>query len=308
MTAMVVDAVISAFEPEVDLVDRVRGLAPQVRRVIVVDDGSREPWGFELPPQVQLIRLPENSGIAAALNRGVAAALESGADAVLTLDQDSDLPADGVVRLVASLAGAGEATAFSAPEYFAGVSQVHRVDDRERRVTRHTIQSGMLVPASTWQRVGLLREDLFIDLVDTEFEMRCAAHGLDGVAAEGLHLGHALGSQQRRHGWVGRLGIVGISHLTLSTPFRYYYRVRNRVVVNRAHRGSLVGWRVRDTLLETIHFVNVLSLARPRRAMWRLMSTAVRDGRAGRTGRMPGELAAVAREVRWAADVVEEPS
>lgn len=305
MNDPVVDAVISAFEPDADLLGRVRGLLPQVRRLVVVDDGSRDPWPFELPDEVRVIRLAENSGIAAALNRGVEDCLAAGADAVLTLDQDSELPEDGVDRLVDALHASGERTAFAAPEYFAGVRQVHRVDDRGRLVTRHTIQSGMLVPASTWHEAGLLREDLFIDLVDTEFEMRCSSFGLDGVAAPGLHLGHRLGTQQRRHGWLGRLGIVGISRLTLSTPFRYYYRVRNRVVVNRERLPGTRGWRTRDTLIEAIHFVNVLTLARPRRSMWRLMSRAVRDGRAGRTGRMPTELTAVARQVRWAADPIE---
>lgn len=306
-SGLVVDAVISAFEPGEDLAGRIHSLLPQVRRVVVVDDGSPGPWPTNLPEDVVVIRLEENSGIAVALNRGVAACLEDGAEAVLTLDQDSDLPAGGVAQLVATLGEAGDGTAFSAPEFFAGVSQVHRTDGRGRRITRHTIQSGMLVPAATWERVGLLREDLFIDLVDTEFEMRCASAGLDGVATVGLRLGHRLGTQQRRHGWLGRLGIVGISHLTLSTPFRYYYRVRNRVVVNRERMSGTFAWRLRDTFVEAIHFVNVLSIARPRRAMWRIMTIAVRDGRAGRTGRMPAQLAPVAREVRWAADVIASP-
>ncbi|MDY0830361.1 glycosyltransferase [Microbacterium sp. BG28] len=301
--------VFSAFRPDPDLVESVRAAIAEVaRRVVVVDDGSGpgwdEVWDEVESAGAQVLRADENSGIGAALNRGVRHALEAGASAVLTFDQDSTISpgfVDALQRAFEGAEGAGVRVAFVVPESFAGVSQVHNRDGGVLR-TRHSIQSGMLVPRSTWERVGLLREDLFIDLVDTEFELRCAAAGLVGVAAPGLGLGHALGRQYARELFGRRVRLPGIPDVvTLSSPFRYYYRVRNRRVVNKLYLRSAPAWVLRDTALEIIHFVNALMLARPRRALLALYRRGWRDGGQGRGGRMPSELQRVAAEIVWRA-------
>ncbi|WP_243227002.1 glycosyltransferase [Microbacterium sp. CIAB417] len=301
--------VFSAFRPDSDLVDAVRAAAAEVaQRIVVVDDGSGpdwEPlWAEVESVGARVLRADENSGIGAALNRGVRHALDAGASAVLTFDQDSTISpgfVDALLRALAEAERAGVPVAFVVPERFAGVSQVHERDGDVLR-TRHSIQSGMLVPRSTWERVGLLREDLFIDLVDTEFELRCAAAGLVGVAAPGLALGHALGRQYARELFGRRIRLPGIPDVvTLSSPFRYYYRVRNRRVINKLYLRSAPGWVLRDTALEVIHFVNALMLARPRRALFMLYRSGWRDGGRGRGGRMSPELQEVAAEIVWGA-------
>lgn len=305
MSDLVVDAVVSAFNPDHELAVRLRSLLPQVRSVRVVDDGSTAPWPSGLPGEIDLIRLPGNAGIATALNTGIARSFDHGADAVLTLDQDSHLPDDGVARLIGALqAGAG--ADFAVPEYFAGVRQVAELAPDGRLITRRTIQSGLLLPARTFEHLGPLREEFFIDLVDTEYAMRAESRGLVGVAAPGLRLGHQLGAQYRRSGLLGRVAVPGLTVLTLSTPYRYYYRVRNRVLLNRLRLPGTGRWRRRDTVLDLIHFVVVASVARPRRTMVRLMARAFADGLRGRGGRMPAELSAQATRLQWGAERLEE--
>jgi len=301
--------VFSAFRPDPDLVDAVRAAVAEVaQQVVVVDDGSGpgwEPlWAQAESVGARVLRSDENRGIGAALNRGIRHALDAGASAVLTFDQDSTISPGFVEALrdvIASAESSGVRVAFAVPERFAGVSQVHSREGGVLR-TRHSIQSGMLVPRTTWEQVGILREDLFIDLVDTEFELRCAAAGLVGVAAPGLALGHALGRQYARELFGRRVRIPGIPDVvTLSAPFRYYYRVRNRRVVNKLYLRTAPGWVLRDTALEIIHFVNALMLARPRRALLALYRRGWRDGGRGRGGPMPSELRPVAAQITWSA-------
>lgn len=303
-----IHVVISAFRPEPDLLAGIRELEGHVASVIVVDDGSGDSADDVLDTiaaaGATVLRLSENSGIGAALNAGIEHARSQGAGHVLTLDQDSRLPAASVAELLAALEQAtarGHAPAFAVPEMFASVSQVASRHDDGTLFTRHSIQSGMLVPMSTFETVGTLRADLFIDLVDTEFELRCTVAGLVGVAAPGVRLPHSLGAAYERPTWL-RLVTFGLGpkDVTLSTPFRYYYRVRNRIVVNREFRRTQRAWIARDTLVEVLHFIVAATLARPRRSLWRLYRAAVVDARAKRMGRAADAVLEGASTIRWA--------
>ena len=316
MTDESVWAVITAFRPEPGLADVIAALRSQVASIVVVDDGSGERFASLLDQLeetgVVVVRNAENRGIACALNAGIAVALEAGADTVLTLDQDSSVGSDFVVRLTEARASAIEAGHFDppvVPEFFAGVSQVRTRDVNGPLVARHAIQSGMLLSRTLFERVGTMREDFFIDLVDTEFEMRCASAGHVMVAAPGLDLGHSLGRQYARTLFGRQVSIPGVPKVvTLSTPFRYYYRVRNRVVVNREYGRTHFRWVARDTLLEVIHFANALQIARPRRALLSVYVTALRDARKRRMGRMDRSTADLAASISWDAALVEAQS
>lgn len=311
MTAARVSAVFSTFRPDAGLLDAVASVAEQVDRVIVVDDGSGDPHAVLdrlAAPSVEVVRRPSNDGIAAALNDGIRRAVAAGADYVVTFDQDSHAPADFVRDLVGAAQAAtreGEKVGVVVPEYFADVRQ-QRGPAAPIGDAANVIQSGMLIPATVIAELGALREDFFIDLVDTEFELRLRRNGHRVLAAGGTRLDHALGTKYRRElfGRVVRLpGVPPVT--TLSTPFRYYYRVRNRIVLNREYLLVAPRQILRDTVLDIIHFVNAAWVARPRRALLRVYRAAVVAAVRGRLGRMPARLAPIAAQVRWNAPVAE---
>ncbi|MDR7112519.1 rhamnosyltransferase [Microbacterium trichothecenolyticum] len=307
---MTVAAVVTSFRPDAGLLRAVQAVGAQVDHVFVVDDGSgQESLSILAEAEATgatVIRLPGNLGIAEALNRGISAALEAGADAVLTLDQDSLVP-DGFVDGLRAAADASSASVDVrgpvVPEYFAGVRQV-RGRDRDGALLAHgAIQSGMLLDRDLIEDVGLMSAQLFIDLVDTEFELRCLAAGRPVIAAEGLRLAHSLGVQYRRR---GRVPIPGVPRvMTLSSPFRYYYRARNRVLVHRAYWRRVPARMLRDALVEGVYFAVVISLARPRSSMLRLVRAGLRAGWRGEGGRIPAEWEGLAAGTSWAADRVD---
>ncbi|WP_374311202.1 glycosyltransferase [Microbacterium sp.] len=301
----------SAFRPDQAIVDAVRSVAGQLSGpVVVVDDGSgagyEHVWSALSEAGARVVRREENQGIAGALNHGIRVASAGDAvDAVITFDQDSTVD-DGFVSALVEAEGdavrRGHGVGVVVPEFFAGVSQVRSRRPDGTLLARHAIQSGMLIPRRTIEAVGLLREDLFIDLVDTEYELRCHVAGLASVAAPGVRLGHALGRQYRRESFGRPVSLPGIPPVvTLSTPFRYYYRVRNRRVVNRLYLRRAPAWILRDSLVEVLHFGNAWMLARPRRALWRLYRGGWRDAGAGRLGRIPDSLEREAASISWAA-------
>jgi rhamnosyltransferase len=304
----VIVAVVTAFRPDHSLLENVAAIRAQVDRVVIVDDGSGPVADTVLNTLVaqgdEVIRTESNSGIAHALNRGVDFARAVGASAVITLDQDSAVP-DGYVdqlvgaqrRFQTSQASVG----FVVPEYFASVRQgVPQADGAPMRADHRAIQSGMLIPLDTLTAVGGFREDLFIDLVDLEFILRCEARGYVGAAADGLRLDHSLGARYENRLFGVRLRLPLLpTELTLSSPFRYYYRARNRLVVNRIYARRFRARLSRDTLIDLLHFVNAVLVARPRRSLASVLWRAVRDARSGRLGRAPDDILDFASRIRW---------
>ncbi|MFE7846075.1 glycosyltransferase [Microbacterium sp. NPDC057407] len=308
---LVVGAVVTAYRPGPQLATNVRDLAGQVAAVVVVDDGSGPDYDARFADLesegARLIRLPENAGIGAALNAGVGALTgdrsQPRPDAVLFLDQDST-PGPG---LVGSLSGALLAAsadsipvAGSAPEFFGDTSQA-RGRRGGRAIAPKPIQSGLLVLTGALTALGPFRDDYFIDLVDTEFAMRAQEAGFVFVVADGARLPHALGRQVALPSPRGALRGPSGDPLafTVSAPFRYYYRARNRVALNREYRARRPLTTARDTLLEARHYLIVWLAIRERRTFLALLRAGRRAGRARRMGRMPDAVASAAARLTW---------
>lgn len=306
-------AVLSTFRPGESAALAVASVAGQVEGVVVVDDGSGSVADEVLAQLAGLgavvIREPENAGIAAALNRGIAVARTRGATQLITFDQDSVVPDGFVGRLLAAAATAeldGVRVGAIVPEYFAAVRQARGAGATGYTPAANVIQSGMLIPIAVIDAVGDLRSDFFIDLVDTEFELRLRRAGYAVLAAKGVRLGHALGTQYLRELFGRPVRLPGIPpEITLSTPFRYFYRLRNRIVLNREYLSAAPKQIIRDTILDGIHFVNALWVARPRRALWLVYRAAIAAAIRGRMGRMPQGLRPIAGQIDWNAPLFE---
>lgn len=316
MTAPDTWAVFSAFHPSSSLIGAIEGVQSQVAGVVVVDDGS----GLAASEVLDALRArgarvevsETNQGIAAVLNRGIAVALDAGADYVVTFDQDSHVPEGFIAALRATgdrASSDGEHVGAVVPEYFARVRQARGPGSSPYSAAADVIQSGMLIPAEVLHAVGRLREDFFIDLVDTEFELRLRRAGYRVIAAHGVRLPHSLGSTYRRElfGRPVRLPVVP-AELTLSRPFRYFYRVRNRCVLTREYLRSAPAAVLRAALLDAVHFADVLRVSRPRRSMWRIQRAGLHAARRHRMGVMPSALVPIAAGIDWSAPAVKEAS
>ena len=262
-------AVIPAYEPGPNLVDLVRCLSEQVTTVVVVDDGS--PTRPDIPERAAVVvRHDSNRGIAAALNTGIREALtDADALAVLTVDQDSQLPARFVRRLLDTwrdAESAGVRVGLVAPQKVTG--------QPDQRPGRPPIQSGQLIPVTTLRRVGDFDARLFIDGVDDDYALRCLDAGLALVVAEGLTIGHRLGATHD-------VTIAGRTvTLTRSAPFRYYYLTRNRLWLVRRNARRHPRWAVAQAFGLLRHLVVVQTLVPDRHAradaVWRGARDALR--------------------------------
>jgi rhamnosyltransferase len=295
--------VLVTYFPDTDILAKVLAATlPQVDRIVVVDNGS--PDGLEdalrdliASGRVVVHRLGSNCGIAYAHNRGLEEILAAGYRHALILDQDS-IPQAGMVAALASAvndaAAGGLRVSAAGPRYvdprtghepfFAGLGRW-----RFRRLTcvdaggAHyipvdcLISSGMFVPASVLRDVGLMREDLFIDEVDTEWCLRARARGYRCIGACRAMMMHTLGSDTIE------INFSRSRHVPIHSPVRLYYIVRNGILLSRMPHVPSTWWMPNFKRLAA-QFVLFSTVVSPRLRNLAMMLRGLRDGVFNRSG------------------------
>lgn len=289
-------AVISVFGAPRDLPDRARALLSQVDDVVLVDDGSSSlaPLGLN-GDGLHSISLPENGGIAKALNVAIQRARELKATHVLTLDQDSELLPGHVSRLIdlidAAVAG-GVRVAAGVPGVVGGAPVLRDSDGRPF----DPIQSGQVVPVETFEALGGFTERLFIDAVDSDFTVRAHTAGFEFVMDDELEMAHALGELVPITVFGKQLVLAGRPrHVLYHSPMRTYYMVRNSRWLARTYRECARDWmRFRNRKLAEMVLGGSL-LAPDRWKQLRAIRAGWKDALDDRLGKIPEDVLALLR-------------
>jgi rhamnosyltransferase len=256
-------AVIVTYFPKPSSAENLQALAPQVGRVLIVDNGSSPESfaaieGVARTLDVSIMRLGENFGIAAALNAALKFARDHGYRWLATFDQDSQATPGMIEEMVRAL------ESFPQPERIAVVTPCHvdrrlgfTVRDRGGeargsgwRVIHSTMTSGNLVAIQAALEAGGFDDSLFIDYVDHEFCLRLRRYGYRVLEATGATLLHSLGAMERR------LFLFKYVSITNHGPVRRYYMTRNRLIVWRRYWKQEPFWVLRDMrrlLFETVY-------------------------------------------------------
>lgn len=267
-------AIVTSFNPSDDLIHHVRGLKNHVAHVLVVDDGSTEDptaiLGTLEEEGITVFRLSQNSGIARALNEGIRRARAVWEpEWILTMDQDSTLDDSytrNALRTAQDGAAIGMRVGLVSPETHNG-KPVKVLSGSGMPVQAFDpMQSGCLIPVSVLDDVGLFDESLFIDCVDTDFNLRIRAAGYSTPVGLGCNIKHSLG-ETRPMRLMGRQVRVGGQDFQIlyHSPVRVYYITRNIWVMVRRYFSSNPVWMMRRLWMEIES--NLVRLAfGPRRA------------------------------------------
>ncbi|MEB7505726.1 glycosyltransferase [Arthrobacter koreensis] len=305
-----VAAVISAYNPPLDLVDKVKRLADQVELIVVVDDGSPEADPSVLAGLAEagavVLEQGTNSGIAAALNAGIRYAAESSPDFFLTLDQDSELDSGYVASALSAWERAkaqGLAVGMVCAESHNGSTVMVQKAGEAFLEAFDPMQSGTLIPASTFEVAGLLEEDLFIDCVDSEFTARIRGLGLAALIAPGCNIAHSVGDSRPMRLGTWHVTVGGQKRFVHShAPFRVYYITRNGLVMYKRYLLKQPIWVLRRIGLEIV-FYGVRVVYGPHRGRQiAAILFGVRDALAGRMGRISPRVSALVTPRKRKAD------
>ncbi len=212
-------------------IDATRNLIQQLKKqysALVVVDNSPNSHQTELAelfsPEDAYYHFPQNIGLGAAHNVGIKRAMELNCNFVAIFDQDSTIPSELIEKLIRTfdeISQIDPTIAAVGPSY---------IDDRTNKknksnfVFRHTkkkmlISSGSLLSIATLKNIGLMDEDLFIDLIDTEWCHRAYKKGYSVYKSALATMAHRVGEVQPILG--------GRYQITCMNPFRCYYYARN---------------------------------------------------------------------------------
>lgn len=298
-------AVVVTYNPQKEvLLPALSSLAWQAGTIVIVDNASSEsphPWLVEASREyrasTEFIMLSENLGLGAAYNLGIERAQRLNAAFVLLLDQDSELEPSALTRLRATctaLISQGLSIAAVGARYRDGdagrLSDFVRVDgwgfsrlgcgDNAPWVEADfIISSGSLLPMTAVQAVGGMDEGLFIDHVDTEWCFRARQMGYRIFGVCDAIMKHSLGDRNMR------VWPIRWRTFPCHAPYRYYYVVRNAMLLRRrAYMPS--AWKRADLVrtLQIVVFFGVL--ARNRCENLRMMVHGLLDGIRAKQGRL----------------------
>lgn len=296
----VVAAVVVTYQPELETLSRLlAALALQVSLTLIVDNGSATDLGQWLPaafrPDVIVVPLGANQGIARAQNIGIAKAKEWGADYVVLSDQDS-LPQEGMIAALLSAAerlrARGVRVACTGPRYldprhdnpppFLRVEglRLKRLSCEGEPVVAvdYLVSSGCLIPLDVIAAVGPMREELFIDYVDIEWGLRARRFGYQSFGVCTALMTHSLGETPAR--WFSR-------RVPVHTPLRHYYHFRNAILLYRLPWPPL-NWKLVDGSRLLLRYGFYALMTRPRRTHWWMMTLGIWHGLCNRSGRYQG--------------------
>lgn len=296
-----VAAIIVTYEPDTDLLEtNIRKVAPQVQRVFLVDNSTVfrgaafcESLGIQ---NLRWIPLGENLGIAAALNRGIEAAQREGMNFVLLLDQDSECAPDLIHELLdahekarqqaSKVAAIGSRALDRATGHLSDAlrfgwfgARAESCIDGDVVPVDFLISSGSLIATELLRTLGAMREDLFIDHVDTEWILRARQQGYQAYLCCSAKIIHAMGERRLRV-WAWRW-----RNAPLHKPFRYYYLFRNYLLLLR-QKGLSRKWKFMEAqrLIQMLIFLALF--AQERGQIVGFIARGVGDGLRNRGGRM----------------------
>ena len=242
------------YNPDHDrLVQALQSIRLNTSNILVVDNGSLKQSDVQelcknVSDSISFIGLEFNAGIAGAQNIGITHALTEGARYIWFSDQDSVYPSNYLTPMLQGLVNAAVPVAAIGPLYFdEGRGQLQPLvsfDFFSRKhapkpglnSVAHVISSGMVVPAKTFELVGLMAHDLFIDWVDMEWCWRAYnLHGLVTLVHGDVSMSHRLGDKH--------VNLFGFK-IVLRSPVRHYYMVRNALYLAMWSRSLHWGQRL----------------------------------------------------------------
>ena len=286
-------AVVITFHPDHEVMSRqFDRLIEEGVQVVLVDNNS--PMQSDIVEAAvgrgfEVVALERNLGVAAAQNAGIEKVKALNGEYVVLLDQDS-IPEPGAMRsLLAGLNIASRdplpaaiGSSYTLPSGNPGSSFVRFAWFRFKKIyceqgggglheVDFLISSGTVIPLAVISEVGPMREELFIDHVDTEWFLRARSMGYRSYGNCAARMFHALGERVIRV-WFGRWRTVPVHK-----GFRYYFTFRNSIWLYR-QKHAPVKWVTAD-LVRLLYIFVFSGLFLPSRGEnLKYMFRGIRDG------------------------------
>lgn len=240
------------YNPEIErLKQNVQAILPQVNRLVLVDNGSRNIDNvralYEQTDKIVVIEFEENIGVAAAQNRICQYAKDNESEWAIILDQDSICPSN-IVSEYQKLVNCKDVGMICPKVIDRNFGEItYGIDHTGVEEVEQCIASASAIRISAWQVVGGFYEPLFIDSVDFDICWSLREHGYKILRNNDVKLLHEVGHSRIVH-FAGKPRQI-FNH----SPLRYYYMIRNGFITGRRHHRLLRNLRASVRLIYQIN-------------------------------------------------------
>ncbi len=238
-------AIIITYHPDYTFADRLKLIARQVDKVLVIDNASSDDEKVAIKLACEnsdafFISNSENLGIATALNIGIENAIQLGYEWVILFDQDSTVNENLISHLcvIYSAIQPSQNIGILSARY---QNPIKRSKPSKNISTpwievKRTITSGSMIPVQIFEHLGKFRDDFFIDYVDLEFCRRLIENGYSIIKTTNILMSHPVG-QQKFHRFLFKK-IRSTNH----AADRRYYIARNHIAMLREQNSRTYLW------------------------------------------------------------------
>ena len=298
---MLIGAVIVTYNPQIEVLKGLIGsITDSVKIVILSDNGSNNLSDIRALAatfsNTTIIGLNDNMGIGYAQNRGIEAVFaDPSIEGVLLFDHDSH-PSNDMVTVLGNayeqMTAKGIAVGALGPVYmdprtennypisvFSGFKLIKKYPipgDNTPIAASFLIASGSLIPRSTYEKIGGMREDFFIDYIDIEWSFRATYNGLPSYVIPNARMLHIVGDDRMK--MLGR-------EISIHSPLRRYYLARNSVFMVKI---GYIDWRykVREVFYSITRVIVFLFFVNKRMTYLRYITKGWIDGFKGKYGKI----------------------
>ncbi|WP_413524481.1 glycosyltransferase family 2 protein [Carnobacterium divergens] len=263
--------VVVSYHPNIDELEKNISEYHQCANELIIVDNSDDNVSFDRIKKlfnVEIIKLNENKGIAYAQNVGIERLVKNKDNKyILFFDQDSFLTSEQITELKKIY------TEQERNKKNIGlVGPTIKTKQNSIESVNETLSSGSLIKIKVLKDVGLMNENLFIDLVDYEWCWRAIKKNYVIVRANNILLEHQLGE--------GRFFLIGIPQ-----PIRHYYQFRNTIyLLNKSYVPFR--FKIKYSVLLPIKFLVYVLFFKDRKQRLSYMYAGIKDGFKNRMGRI----------------------
>lgn len=231
---MKIAACVILYNPENSIAGNINSYIDQVERVYVIDNSlvssSEKLFSTIDNAKITFIHDGLNAGIAMRLNLACNMAIKENYEYLLTMDQDSffdEAAISNYIECVDNFPGKSQVSMF-------GVNYEQKIIQPgcSYKKVKHLITSGSIINLLNHTDIGGFDENLFIDLVDTEYCLNSVSKGYDIIAFQSIFLNHNLGESIEKRS----LLTFKKTKRSFHSQLRLYYMMRNFLYLNRKYK------------------------------------------------------------------------
>ena len=248
---MKIDSVTVLYNPEAVVYDNFVRYSKFMNKAFVMDNSTQKNEDLlaklKQLPNVVIVDMDGNKGIAQALKDGMLLAIEDKADYCLNMDQDSIFPTEQYDEILKYLE--------KYPEYGIIGLNFNAKDETQTGLVDFTIwlTSGNFIKIEDYVKVRGYNPDLFIDCVDYDLYEQFYSKGIKTAYINEISLVHTIGNQApHRFLWKK-------VHANNHSLVRYYYQYRNitylykyvnKAFYKKTYKKEMINKRIKILLYE----------------------------------------------------------